>query len=75
MLPTLHSGDVILYERMSVMFGTLSRGDIVGLVEPTKLRRFLGKRLIAMAGDDLLLVQKDDDEPGEECKSFNCIQK
>ncbi|KHN78013.1 Golgi-specific brefeldin A-resistance guanine nucleotide exchange factor 1 [Toxocara canis] len=51
MYPTIHDGDLVIAERLSVTLGNLRRGDIVGALSPTQPEQLLCKRLTGMAYD------------------------
>lgn len=50
MEPTLHEGNNLIVEKLSVRFGGLKRGDIVVLDSPGESRQLI-KRLIAFEGE------------------------
>jgi signal peptidase I len=60
MYPTLHVGDRIIVDKLSVDFGTINRGDIVVFKAPKKVATACGdavadlvKRVIGLPGDNL----------------------
>lgn len=60
MYPTLHVGDRIIVDKLSVDFGTINRGDIVVFKAPEKVAAACGdavadlvKRVIGLPGDNI----------------------
>lgn len=51
MLPTLHSGDYILTDKLSYRFGSPKQGDIIVLKNPRDESQDFIKRIIALPGD------------------------
>uniref|UniRef100_F1L450 Inner membrane protease subunit 1 n=1 Tax=Ascaris suum TaxID=6253 RepID=F1L450_ASCSU len=51
MYPTIHDGDLVVAERLSVTLRNLRRGDIVGALSPTQPQQLLCKRLTRMEYD------------------------
>lgn len=51
MLPTLHSGDYILTDKLSYRFGSPKQGDIIVLKNPRDESQDFIKRIIAIPGD------------------------
>uniref|UniRef100_A0A0M3K5K3 Mitochondrial inner membrane protease subunit n=1 Tax=Anisakis simplex TaxID=6269 RepID=A0A0M3K5K3_ANISI len=45
MHPTIRDGDLVLAERLSVLFRTIRRGDIVGVLSPSQPEQLLCKRM------------------------------
>ncbi|PAV60440.1 hypothetical protein WR25_10577 [Diploscapter pachys] len=52
MYPTVHDGDLVLAERLSVNAGNLHRGDIVGCLSPQDCNQLLCKRVVCKALDE-----------------------
>lgn len=53
MIPTLHSGDYIITEKISYRFGSPKRGDIIVLKNPRDESQDFIKRIVATAGDSI----------------------
>lgn len=53
MLPTLHSGDYILTDKLSYRFGSPKQGDIIVLKNPRDESQDFIKRIIAIPGDTI----------------------
>ncbi|KAJ1370137.1 hypothetical protein KIN20_031799 [Parelaphostrongylus tenuis] len=51
MHPTIHDGDLVLAERLSVNSGNIHRGDIVGCLSPHESEQLLCKRVVAKEAD------------------------
>ncbi|VDM52567.1 unnamed protein product [Angiostrongylus costaricensis] len=51
MHPTIHDGDLVLAERLSVNSGNIHRGDIVGCLSPHESDQLLCKRVVAKESD------------------------
>uniref|UniRef100_A0A158P6M8 SEC7 domain-containing protein n=1 Tax=Angiostrongylus cantonensis TaxID=6313 RepID=A0A158P6M8_ANGCA len=51
MQPTIHNGDLVLAERLSVNSGNIHRGDIVGCLSPHESNQLLCKRVVAKESD------------------------
>ncbi|PIO65383.1 signal peptidase I [Teladorsagia circumcincta] len=51
MHPTIHDGDLVLAERLSVNNGNIHRGDIVGCLSPHEPEQLLCKRVVAKESD------------------------
>lgn len=56
MLDTIHEGDLILGERVSLAFGEPSQGDVVTFTSPLDPEETLVKRVIAVGGQTVDLV-------------------
>ena len=53
MLPTLHSSDYILTDKLSYRFGSPKRGEIIVLKNPRDESQDFIKRIIALSGDSV----------------------
>nr|CDJ96066.1 Peptidase S24 S26A S26B domain containing protein [Haemonchus contortus] len=53
MHPTIHDGDLVLAERLSVNTGNIHRGDIVGCLSPHEPEQLLCKRVVAKESDSV----------------------
>lgn len=53
MVPTLHSGDYLITEKISYRFGNPKRGDIIVLKNPRDESQDFIKRIIAVPGDTI----------------------
>lgn len=51
MHPTIHDGDLVLAERLSISAGNIHRGDIVGCLSPYEPEQLLCKRVVAKEAD------------------------
>lgn len=57
MVPTLHSGDYLITEKVSYRFGGPKRGDIIVLKNPRDESQDFIKRIIALPGDTIKVEQ------------------
>jgi inner membrane protease subunit 1 len=55
MEPTIRTSDVLITEHISPRYGWLNRGDIIVTRSPTNPKQFICKRVLAVAGDTLML--------------------
>ena len=75
MEPFLKSGDYVLVNKLSYVFGNPSKGDVIVFKHPKEKNKFLVKRISVITNSDEYYIVGDNKSYSQDSRHFGPIKK